>query len=105
MKEGGGGDNFAIAWQYPGQPRVVIPAKFSRLEPKIEVIQRPPMVGEGKSNQRIDFLWSSISCCSGAGVAVPVGSLINCFFYPTVSKSILLVVISILMPFNDIHTT
>jgi hypothetical protein len=31
MKEGGGDDNLAIAWQYPGQPRVVIPAEFSRV--------------------------------------------------------------------------
>jgi endoglucanase len=31
MKEGGGGDNLAVAWQYPGQPRVVIPAEFSRV--------------------------------------------------------------------------
>ena len=31
MKEGGGNDNLAIAWQYPGQPRVVVPAEFSRV--------------------------------------------------------------------------
>jgi len=45
MKEGDYGDNFALAWQYPGQPRVVIPAKYSRLVPKIEVIQQTAMVG------------------------------------------------------------
>jgi endoglucanase len=31
MKEGGGGDNLAIAWEYPGQRREVIPARFSRV--------------------------------------------------------------------------
>jgi hypothetical protein len=31
MKEGGGDDNLAVAWHYPGQPRVVIPAEFSRV--------------------------------------------------------------------------
>ena len=31
MKEGGGNDSLAIAWQYPGQPRVVVPAEFSRV--------------------------------------------------------------------------
>ena len=30
MKEGGGNDHLAIAWEYPGQPLEVIPAKFSR---------------------------------------------------------------------------
>jgi hypothetical protein len=29
MKNGGGGDNVAIAWQYPGQTLEVIPAGFS----------------------------------------------------------------------------
>ncbi len=29
MKEGGGGDNLAIAWQYPGQAQEVIPASYS----------------------------------------------------------------------------
>ena len=42
MKEGQGDDNLAIAWEYPGQARVVIPAKFSRLAPK--VILPTPMV-------------------------------------------------------------
>jgi hypothetical protein len=31
MKEGAGLDHLAIAWQYSGQPRVVIPAEFSRV--------------------------------------------------------------------------
>ena len=31
MKEGGGDDNLAVAWQYPSQPMVVIPAEFSRV--------------------------------------------------------------------------
>ena len=31
MKEGGGGDNLAIAWEYPGQTKEVIPARFSRV--------------------------------------------------------------------------
>ena len=31
MKDGGGEDNLALAWQYPGQPRVVVPAKVSRV--------------------------------------------------------------------------
>jgi hypothetical protein len=31
MKQGGGEDHLAIAWQYPGQPRAVIPAKVSRV--------------------------------------------------------------------------
>ena len=30
MKEGGGNDHLAIAWEYPDQPLEVIPAKFSR---------------------------------------------------------------------------
>ena len=30
MKEGGGDDHLAIAWQYPGQPMDVVPAEFSR---------------------------------------------------------------------------
>ena len=47
MKEGNGDDNLAIAWQYPGQPRVVIPAKFSRLE-LIEVNRPPPIVSESQ---------------------------------------------------------
>ena len=29
MKEGGEGDNLAVAWQYPGQSREVIPAIYS----------------------------------------------------------------------------
>jgi hypothetical protein len=32
MKEGGANDNLAIAWQYPGQSREVIPARFSLVE-------------------------------------------------------------------------
>ena len=32
MKEGGQADNLAIAWQYPGQSREVIPARFSLVE-------------------------------------------------------------------------
>jgi len=32
MKEGGSNDNLAIAWQYPGQLREVIPARFSLVE-------------------------------------------------------------------------
>ena len=43
MKDGGFEDNLAIAWQYPGQPRVVIPAKFSRLAPKA-ILPRTSMV-------------------------------------------------------------
>ena len=31
MKEGGGDDHLAIAWQYPGQSRSVIPARFSQV--------------------------------------------------------------------------
>ena len=31
MKEGDGGDNLAIAWQYAGQTRTTIPAEFSRV--------------------------------------------------------------------------
>jgi len=31
MKEGGGDDHLAIAWQYPGQPMDVVPAEFSRV--------------------------------------------------------------------------
>lgn len=31
MKEGGGDDFLAIAWQYPGQTRDVIPAMYSRV--------------------------------------------------------------------------
>ena len=31
MKEGGGDDNLAIAWRYPGQELQVIPAKYSRI--------------------------------------------------------------------------
>jgi hypothetical protein len=36
MKEGGGGDNLAIAWEYPGQTREVIPAWRSRVENPFE---------------------------------------------------------------------
>jgi hypothetical protein len=32
MKEGGEGDNLAVAWQYPGQSREVIPASYSLVE-------------------------------------------------------------------------
>ena len=32
MKEGGVGDNLAVAWQYPGQSREVIPASYSLVE-------------------------------------------------------------------------
>jgi hypothetical protein len=38
MKEGGGGDNFAIAWQYPGKARDVIPAEFSRVVNPFQVV-------------------------------------------------------------------
>ena len=31
MKEGGGGDFLAIAWQYPGQELEVVPATYSRV--------------------------------------------------------------------------
>ena len=31
MKEGGGNDHVAVAWQYPGQSRAVIPARFSQV--------------------------------------------------------------------------
>ena len=31
MKEGDGEDHVAVAWQYPGQSRVVIPARFSHV--------------------------------------------------------------------------
>lgn len=54
MKEGGGNDHLAIAWEYPGQSRVVIPAKFSRLEPKVKVIQQPAMLGNRKT---FDGFW------------------------------------------------
>ncbi len=32
MKEGGGSDHLAIAWEYPGQPLEVIPSKASRVK-------------------------------------------------------------------------
>jgi len=38
MKEGKGGDNLAIAWEYPGQTREVIPARFSRVTNPFEVM-------------------------------------------------------------------
>ena len=41
MKEGDTGDYLAIAWQYEGQPRMVIPAKFSRLAPKMDLVPLP----------------------------------------------------------------
>ena len=34
MKEGGGNDNSAIAWEYPSKALEVIPAKFSNVELK-----------------------------------------------------------------------
>lgn len=37
MKEGDGGDNLAVAWQYPGQTRTMIPAEFSRLSNPLKV--------------------------------------------------------------------
>lgn len=33
MKEGGGGDNLAVAWAYPGQAPQVIPASYGRIKP------------------------------------------------------------------------
>ena len=33
MKEGGQGDNLAIAWAYPGQTQEVIPASYGRIKP------------------------------------------------------------------------
>jgi hypothetical protein len=44
MKEGLSGDHLAIAWQYPGQQRVVIPAMFSRLRLTMVEVQQTPMV-------------------------------------------------------------
>ena len=31
MKEGGGGDNLAVAWEYPGQTQEVIPASYGKI--------------------------------------------------------------------------
>ena len=33
MKEGGGGDNLSVAWEYPGQSQQVIPASYGRINP------------------------------------------------------------------------
>jgi hypothetical protein len=38
MKEGVGGDNFAIAWKYPGKERGVISADFSRVVNPYQVV-------------------------------------------------------------------
>ena len=43
MKEGGVGDNLAIAWQYPGQLSEVIPARFSLVENVKEPVQPTPL--------------------------------------------------------------
>jgi hypothetical protein len=53
MKEGGGEDHLAIAWQYPGQSRVVIPAKFSRLA--LVEVQQTHMVRIQKKNRAFPF--------------------------------------------------
>ena len=42
MKEGVVGDNLAIAWQYPGQSREVIPARFSLVENVKEQVHPMP---------------------------------------------------------------
>ena len=42
MKEGREGDNLAIAWQYPGQSREVIPARFSLVENVKEQVHPMP---------------------------------------------------------------
>mmetsp|Transcript_12461 Transcript_12461/g.26526 ORF Transcript_12461/g.26526 Transcript_12461/m.26526 type:complete len:760 (+) Transcript_12461:115-2394(+) len=42
MKEGGGGDNLAVAWQYPGQTQTVIPASHSLMtRPEPEPTNNP----------------------------------------------------------------
>ena len=33
MKEGGGGDNLSVAWEYPGQSQQVIPLSYGRISP------------------------------------------------------------------------
>ena len=38
LKEGSGGDNLAIAWQYPGKARDVISASFSRVVNPFQVV-------------------------------------------------------------------
>ena len=43
MKEGREGDNLAIAWQYPGQSREVIPARFSLVENVKEQVEPTPL--------------------------------------------------------------
>jgi hypothetical protein len=42
VKEGDGNDNLAIAWQYPGQDRHVIPAEFSRVMNPVPVVTPVP---------------------------------------------------------------
>lgn len=41
MKEGSGGDNLAIAWQYPGQALEVIPASYSVMTKPTPVTPSP----------------------------------------------------------------
>ncbi len=59
MKEGGGKDHLAIAWQYPGQSRVVIPAKFSRLA--LVEVQQMPMVRIKKERAFPFFMYHALT--------------------------------------------
>ena len=54
MKDGGGGDNLAIAWTYPGQTREVIPARFSR-------VANPFEIEEFRTTGAILDTWTGIS--------------------------------------------
>lgn len=76
MKEGDGNHNLAIAWQYPGQDRHVIPAEFSRVinpVPVVTPVPEPPTVASeppGGSNSTV--LVAAIS----AGVIISFMALV-----------------------------
>jgi hypothetical protein len=76
VKEGDGNDNLAIAWQYPGQDRHVIPAEFSRVMnpvPVVTPVPEPPTVASeppGGSNSTV--LVAAIS----AGVIISFMALV-----------------------------
>ena len=73
MKEGGGDDNLALAWQYPGQSRVVIPASYSR-------VMNPALIGATLDS------WTGIGGISIADLMSGTNNLVN-----TANKSVRLV--------------
>jgi hypothetical protein len=81
MKDGGGGDNLAIAWEYPGQTREVIPARFSR------TISIPLEISDTLSTGAILDTWTGLN--SGITIADLKGGSNNLASFP--NKSVRLV--------------